>query len=349
MADFWTNHFNIYGRKGFSAYRKGKDENDVIRTHALGSFPKMLLASASSPAMLVYLDNNFNRKGVPNENYARELLELHTLGVHGGYTYGDIQNVARCMTGWTTERRFLRPYGRLVFESEHHDDDAKVLLGHKIPSGGGANDRDRVLEILATHPSTARYLSTKLAIHFLGKAEPKIVEAAAQAYLHSGGDIAATLRPILLSPLMMGSAAGDSSVKRPFDFVVSALRATDADIDLKCDVPNHLRAMGQPTYEWPMPDGYPTDLASWTGSLLARWNFAFAVVSGGVAGVQPRISPLKDAFEGPLDQFLGTTFLGTPKPGWIKGVVASMTKLTDGERLIRGAALCLCSPSFQWR
>lgn len=133
MTDFWSNHFNVYATKAHGAYKRPTEDRDVIRKHALGTFPDLLLASSRSPGMLVYLDNQVNRKGRANENYARELLELHTLGVHGGYSQNDVMEVARCFTGWTVENRFLRPKGRFRFDADLHDDGEKTVLGHRLP------------------------------------------------------------------------------------------------------------------------------------------------------------------------------------------------------------------------
>ncbi|MDR3690970.1 MAG: DUF1800 domain-containing protein, partial [Fimbriimonas sp.] len=199
MVDFWTNHFNIYGRKGLAAYRKAADETNVIRKNALGSFPDMLSASAHSSAMLIYLDNQSNVDGRPNENYAREIMELHTLGVKGGYTQRDVQEVARCFTGWTIERRFLRHRWAFRFDEDRHDNGVKRVLGHTIPAGGGEHDADIVLGILAHHPATAKHLAEKLCAYFLGSAGDAWVQPTAKAYLESRGDIRAMLRPILKS------------------------------------------------------------------------------------------------------------------------------------------------------
>lgn len=350
MADFWTNHFNIYGRKGWSAYRKAKDEMSVVRKHALGSFPEMVKASSQSAAMLVYLDNNFNRAGVPNENYARELLELHTLGVDGGYTYKDIVEVSRCLTGWTTEVGFLRPVGKVVFKSELHDDGPKTVLGHSIPAGLGAEDIDVVLKILVEHPSTARHLARKLCLAFLGE-EPKSVSVrVARAYLQSNGDIAAMIRVILSSEEVHSSKP---VLKRPFDFVVSALRTMDVDSIRGNEVQNHLRAMGQPTYEWPMPDGYPADFSSWTGSLLARWNFAWRLMNGGIGVSRPRLSELRTTFKGDDLDYLAALVFGSKSDSHGLGDWARLAReiLASGseDSLHEAAALALSSPAFQWR
>ncbi|MCH8978522.1 MAG: DUF1800 family protein, partial [Armatimonadetes bacterium] len=147
MVDFWTNHFNIYANKSLAAYRIPTDQREVVRKHALGFFPDMLMASAKSTAMLLYLDQQASHYGQPNENYARELLELHTLGVDAGYSQDDVMQVAKCFTGWTEERRFLRKKGSFRFYEELHDDEKKLVLGEVIPAGGGVKDGERVLDI----------------------------------------------------------------------------------------------------------------------------------------------------------------------------------------------------------
>ncbi|GIV02199.1 MAG: hypothetical protein KatS3mg082_2978 [Nitrospiraceae bacterium] len=331
MVEFWSDHFNIYARKRFEAWRKPMDEISVIRRHALGKFPDLLRASAKSPAMLEYLDNDRNNKAKPNENYARELMELHTLGVHGGYTQEDVQQVARCFTGWTIENRFGRARGTFRFDESQHDFGEKVVLGHRIPAGGGVEDGEQVLQILATHPSTAKFIAGKLVARFLGDGFEGWRDRLAEIYLQTGGDIRAMLRPLLLSDDLLHAPP---LPKRPFDFVASSLRALAAATDGRGVLP-YLRAMGQPSHEWPMPDGYPNETESWTGSLLARWNFAIALLSGDVKGVQ--IDEILR--QQPVEAILGR------KPGEdpLSRLIAE--RRDPRERI----ALCLCSPEFQWR
>jgi uncharacterized protein (DUF1800 family) len=250
-----------------------------VRRHALGKFPDLLRASAHSPAMLAYLDNQENRRGVPNENYARELMELHTLGVHGGYTQKDVLEVARCFTGWTIENRFLRRRGNFRFDEALHDNGSKKVLGVTIFAGGGQSDATKVLDILATHPATARFIAGKLCRYFLGEENAEWTKKLAAIYNKTGGDIKAMLRPLLLSDTLQEAPP---ILKRPFDFTVSALRALNADTDGGAPLQEHLTRMGQPLYQWPMPDGYPDRTAAWTGSLLARWNFALSLTGGAI-------------------------------------------------------------------
>lgn len=287
MADFWTNHFNIYALKNNGRELIPTDTERVLRPHLLGPFREMLTASAHSPAMLAYLDNNQNRRGVSrtNENYARELLELHTLGVHSGYTQRDIQEVARCFTGWTIDGGFRA--GQFVFKPLDHDQDAKYIpfLKLTIQPNGGQKDADTVLDALAKHPATAGFIATKLCRHFLGTAPDEVVAKASAAYLSSSTSIAATLRPILFDGLA-NPAHNKPILRRPVEMLVASLRALAADTDGGANIQTHLDAMGQPLYQWPMPDGFPEKTGAWTGSLLQRWNFALALTANAIPGTK---------------------------------------------------------------
>lgn len=328
MVDFWSNHFNIYARKGLASYRKAKDERDVVRANALGKFPDMLHASAKSPAMLAYLDNQFSRKAAPNENYAREIMELHTLGVNSGYTQTDIREVARCFTGWSIERRFLHRKGSFVFNEEDHDRGEKTVLGHRIQAGRGIEDGMQVLDILSKDPRTASFVSGKMCRYFLGDEHSDLRPKLAGIYTKTGGEIAPMVRTILLSDECL---EGPAVAKRPIDFLVSAVRATNADTDFGEGVQEHLRTMGQSVYEWPMPDGYPDGVEPWTGSLLARWNFALALTSDEVGGTAVDLDDLtqRTGHDG-----LHAIFGGSK---------------VQGDDAKESAALYLCRPEFQWR
>lgn len=328
MVEAWSDHFNVFARKGLAAYRKAESERTVIRPNALGSFPAMLKQMARSTSMLLYLDNQQNRAGTPNENFARELLELHTMGVDGGYTYDDIRDVARCFTGWSEERRFLRPKGSFRFIAELHDDGEKMVLGRRIPAGGGVRDGEQVLDLLAKHPSTARNISRRLCRLFLGEAPDAWVESMSKTYLSTQGQIREMIRPLLLSSALLDSAP---ILKRPMDFLVSSLRATGAESDASRPLQAHLEAMGQPLYQWPMPDGYPTDTSAWSGSLLARWNFAMEFAQGGIQGTQAA-SPLSD-----------------PRAWRTAHLIPDHPAFAEAASETEALALALMSPSFQWR
>lgn len=338
MVDFWTNHFNLYAKKGLTAYRVPGDQLAVIRANALGSFPKMLAASAHSPAMLAYLDNQVNRKGVANENYAREIMELHSLGVNGGYTLRDVQEVARCFTGWTIENRFLHPRGRFRFDPDAHDNGKKLVLGQIIGPGGGKADGDRVLSVLSSHPATARHIAGKLCRHFLGDSVGSWPETLAEIYLNGPagevGNIHAMLEPLLNSDELLRA---EPILKRPFDYMVSALRATRTRIVNTRGLQNHLEKMGQPLHQWPMPDGYPDRTAAWTGSLLERWNFAAALSGNSVAGCDVPDLDKKDAN-------LSHAFGHREGSALASEIEAAAGSDTDVQLFA-----WLASPEFQWR
>ncbi len=342
LCDFWANHLNIYARKVFTApnrpiaaselmYLLPTDLNNVVRKNALGSVRELIAASMKSSAMLGYLDQQVSDAKHPNENYARELLELHTLGVDGGYSQKDVMEVARCLTGWTIEDRALEGFfsfgkehhatGSVYFDKNRHDDGEKLVLGEKIPAGGGEHDAERVLQILVKHPSTARFISRKLVNYFYGEDEHSaaLTEKVAESYKKSDGAIPAMMHTLLTAPEFDNAPP---ILKRPFEFTIAALRATNALTDGSHGVQDHITRMGQPLYEWPMPNGYPEKTQAWTGSLLARWNFATALAAGEVGATQIDKETAEQLLA-PLPAFSG-------KPE---------------ERI----ALALASPEFQWR
>jgi len=309
MVDFWTNHFNIFANKGADRWLLPAYDRDTIRPNALGKFSTLLQATAQSPAMLFYLDNfqsvspNANqrrrggllqqvrpqqqqRRGI-NENYARELMELHTLGVDGGYTQKDVQEVARCFTGWTIFQprgggaavnammgeNGRRNAGTFVFNARVHDDGEKTVLGHKIPSGGGIKDGLMVLDILAHHPSTAKFIATKLVRHFVSDMPPPgLVDRVAATFTKSDGDIRETLKAIFFSKEFNSAEAYRVKIKRPFELVISAIRTLGADTNGGPGTHRWIERMGEPLYGFQTPNGYSDAAESWvnTGGLLER-------------------------------------------------------------------------------
>jgi len=291
VVDFWTNHFNIDIRKNDDKWMKTVDDREVVRKNAFGKFRDLLLASAQSPAMIEYLDNRTNVKGVANENYAREIMELHTLGVDGGYTQKDVQELARCFTGWTivpprAALFGLQDYsqaGTFVFNVKQHDDTAKKVLGINLPQGGQVNDAIKVIDALAMHPSTAKFLSTKLVRRFVADDPPDaLVQRTAQTYLATGGDIRAVIGSILHSDEFKNSFA--QKIKRPFEYIASSARALDMQLDDARPFSLALQLMGQGSFLHLTPDGYPDSGSAWinTNNLLARWNLALMVASNRV-------------------------------------------------------------------
>ncbi|HEX3083047.1 MAG TPA: DUF1800 domain-containing protein, partial [Pyrinomonadaceae bacterium] len=348
MVDFWTNHFNVYAAKGADRWLLISYDRDTIRPHTLGKFYDLLLADAESPAMLFYLDNvqsvspnaqqqrpgagrgplaglrlpnnpqpqappaQQQRRGI-NENYARELMELHTLGVDGGYTQKDVQEVARCFTGWTiiaprgagaaaqavmngpmAEMARTRP-GTFIFRPGVHDNGEKMVLGHKIPAGGGVKDGLMVLDILAHHPSTAKFIATKLVRRFIAdEPPPGLVDRVAQTFVKTDGDIREMLRTIFFSPEFNSADAYRAKVKRPFELAISAVRTLGADTNGGPQFHQWIQRMGQPLYGFQTPNGYSDVAENWvnTGALLERMNFALALVSNRIPGTRVDLSKL---------------------------------------------------------
>lgn len=341
VVEFWTDHFNIYVFKGEGAQLKVANDKSAVRAHALGKFRTLLGATARSAAMLGYLDNGANQKGIPNENYARELMELHTLGVRSGYTQRDVQEVARCFTGWTTERHWHR--GRFLFDSSRHDDGPKQVLGLFIPAGGGITDGERVLDLLAAHPATANHLARKLCVHFMGTSPAILVRAVAQTFQATGGDISAVVRQILLSSDM---TTAPSVLKRPLDYMTSALRAFNADTDCGPALQAHMEKMGQPLFAWPMPDGYPEKESAWIGSLIPRWKFALAMADGKIDNTKIDWTTLASAGRAhglSTAETLAELAFGSPAANDFDHLAINRAGPPQF------SAALLMSPQFQWR
>jgi uncharacterized protein (DUF1800 family) len=354
MTDFWFNHFNIFWAKNADRNLTTDYEMNVIRPHTMGKFKDLLLATAKSPAMLVYLDNfqsmspdaklpnpgqmrrqgalqgrpgglggglgnprlndpNYrnqqndpqmqrgqmtpqqrqaqaakglkNRKPGINENYAREIMELHTLGVEGGYTQKDVQEVARCLTGWTLDRP--RQGTQFVFRPFMHDNGEKTVLGTKIPAGGGIKDGEMVIDILAHQPNTAKFISTKLVRRFVSDTPPQaLVDRVASVYMKTDGDIREMLRTIITSPEFNSKEAHRAKIKSPFELAVSAVRALGADVTVPLQTAQFISKMGEPLYLYQAPTGYPDRADQWvnTGALLERLNFGLALTTNKVRG-----------------------------------------------------------------
>ena len=310
LVDFWFNHFNVFAGKGRTAIYLPEYEREAIRPFVLGRFRDLLGATAQHPAMLFYLDNWLSvdpdaaarqtgrrpaaasqpapqrrRKGL-NENYARELLELHTLGVDGGYSQKDVVDVARAFTGWTIGPEGLPRRSTPTqapaeagfrFARALHDDGAKVVLGETIKAGGGVEDGERVLDIVARHPSTARHIATKLARRFVSDEPPEaLVARAAARFRETDGDLREVVRAIVTSPEFFAAEARNAKVKTPLEFVVSAVRATGADMPKPQVMARGLRELGMPLYMCQPPTGYDDTAAAWisSGALVARINLA---------------------------------------------------------------------------
>ena len=340
MTDFWFNHFNIFIGKGPDHYMITSYERDVIRQHALGKFEDLLLATAKSPAMLFYLDNwlsigpnsdiatgapknphrGYRRHRFPNyprrasvqkakgkrssglnENYGRELMELHTLGVNGGYSQKDVTEVARVFTGWTIDQP--QQGGGFKFEERMHDHGDKIVLGHRIKDNGEKEGRE-VLHLLAHHRATAKFICTKLAMRFVSDNPPQaLVDHISQTFLKKNGDIREVLRTLFRSPEFWSSDNYRAKVKTPLEFVVSAVRATGGEVSDATPLANQLNNMGMPLYGMQPPTGYSMKAETWVNSaaLLGRMNFALALSAGKLRGVQADTQPILSANPAPTD------------------------------------------------
>lgn len=366
MVDFWTDHFNI------AILDDGENAGDIIlfqreaiRKHALGKFSQLLNATAKAPAMLYYLDNYVNVKGKPNENYAREIMELHTLGVDGGYTEADVVEVARAFTGWTIHDGSDSGF---FFSEEDHDMRPKTVLGRQLPEGRGIEDGLAVLNILSNHPETARFLSFKLCRRFVSDNPPQsLVDSTTQVWEESRGDIKTVLRHILLSDEFTESVG--QKLRRPFEFVMAAMRVTGTRFKNEEELGEMIRTSGQLPYYWLPPDGYPDESAKWlnTGALLVRWNIsarltheAYSTEFGGETmstDLHKRIGNPQTA--GELVDAVSRQVLGVPLVGlrrdellyYISGNTAEDTPVSYQMRATKLASLyqlLLASPEFQW-
>ncbi|MBI3099165.1 MAG: DUF1800 domain-containing protein [Planctomycetes bacterium] len=356
MVEFWSDHFNMDIGKAECAWLKSSHDREVLRAHALGRFRDLVRGTALSPAMLVYLDGRANKRARnedrPNENFARELLELHTLGVHGGYTQRDVMEAARALTGWTVRKGWRK--GSVEFRAADHDDGPKEVLGVTIPAGHGERDLDLLLDIVLRHPSTSRHLAVKLCRRFVSEQPPEsLVERVAEAYRSTNGEIRPMVRAILTSEEFRRSAA--LKVKRPFRYVVSALRSLGADTFAHRPLLEYLSRMGQPLFSYPTPDGYPDENAPWLGAFFWRWNFAVALVTNRIGKTSVDLRALNDAIAPPgaaahsarwLRHLLGRD--GTPAEQAAIDRFLGGSGGTPAQRQAEAVGLILASPGFQW-
>ncbi|HEX8465227.1 MAG TPA: DUF1800 domain-containing protein, partial [Abditibacterium sp.] len=330
LADFWSNHFNVDVKKNAVRGLKIVDDRETIRPHVMGSFRAMLGASAHSPAMMLYLDNarstreamapraampGARRRGGINENYARELMELHTLGVDGGYSQADVTEVARAFTGWSVEPQT----GEWVFRPRAHDQGPKTVMGKTINAGGEA-DGEAVLDLLAAHPATARFIARKLCQRFVADEPPAaLTEKVARAFLQSKGDLPTTYRALFFAPEFLSEGAYRAKIKSPLEFTVSAVRALGGTLEfgdgvgatarlvyvgssslrdgaaprgaaqkaMRRPLGTEIAAMGQPLFSCQAPTGYSEKSSSWVSSsaLVARLNFALSLTQGRIGDV----------------------------------------------------------------
>src|ERR1019366_1458242 len=330
MVDFWMNHFNVFAGKGIDRFLLTSYERDVIRPHMWGRFEDLLMATAKSPAMLFYLDNarsiaapenrplfsqratfgarRFGRmdsmprlqanqqKGGLNENYAREIMELHTLGVDGGYTQKDVTELARVLTGWTiTRERDGGEGAEFIFRPFLHDAGSKVVLGARFPAGGGMQEGEKMIQILAHHPATAHHIAYKLCQRLVAdEPPPALVNRVAAKFLATGGDLRQTVKAVISSPEFWSQDSYRSKVKSPFEYTISAVRAVNGKITDVTPIARALQQIGEPLYGAQPPTGYSDKADVWinTGALMNRLNFALALASNKLPGVQSDIVSL---------------------------------------------------------
>src|SRR3984957_1440771 len=401
MDDFWFNHFNVFAGKGDVKWLMTSYERDVIQPHTLGKFKDLLNATAKSPAMLFYLDNYLSvdpnaaaraaaeraarqqarswRFGAPpprpqqqkkgtrglNENYGRELMELHTLGVDGGYTQKDVTEVARAFTGWTIEKP--KQEATFKFDEKLHDPDPKIVLGKKIHASG-MKDGEQVIDLLSKNPNTAKFISTKLARRFVSDTPPPgLVARMAKEFQSSDGDIRDVMKTMIYSPEFWSRDAFRSKVKTPFELVVSTARALGPAVHPRMPLEVGAGRIGEPLYQCQPPTGYSDKADAWvnTGALLNRLNYSLALASNKVRGSRSDTASLlgvddtggnaKAALDRAVQVFLG----GQTSPT----TVETLQKQIDSPQILQAklddpikrvdlgvvAGLVLGAPEFQRR
>lgn len=353
MVEFWTDHLNI-DANDVGIYKLPDDRN-VIRQHALGTFPNLIRASSKSVAMLRYLDNDTNRRTAPNQNYARELMELHTLGVDGGYTQTDVEQVAKAFTGWTyfvpSNNREMPTDGHFRFIASNHDTTAKTVLGVSMPAGRGIEDGEQVVEILVNHPSTARFIAQKMTSWLLqADPNPALVDQVAHTYSKTGGDIKAMIRTILARPNVEAAA---QKYKRPFHHHVAILRSLRAEIQTNTSIANTwLPRAGHQPFRWSPPNGYPDSFGYWGPAMLPRWNFAAAIMTNGVSNTTFDLTRLGGSLTSAaeiLNRINQIVFLGQMSSATSAAISTFLSAAPITQTRVRDAySLAYSAPEFQW-
>ncbi|HVR38869.1 MAG TPA: DUF1800 domain-containing protein [Thermoanaerobaculia bacterium] len=296
MVDFWMNHFNVFAGKGVDRFLLTSYERDTIRPRIWGHFDDLVLATAKAPAMLFYLDNARSRNGAINENYARELMELHTLGVDGGYTQNDVTELARVLTGWSLASP-RDATGGFVYRRNAHDRGTKTVLGIRFAAGGGMEEGERMIRFLANHSSTAHHIVTKLCQRLVADDPPKaLVDRVAKRFLDTRGDLRETVKAVVTSREFSDPAMIRAKVKSPFEYAISAVRAAGAKIEDPLPLARELQKIGEPLYFAQPPTGYSDRSDAWTnsGALMNRLNFVLALAEGKMPGVRvsAKIDPM---------------------------------------------------------
>lgn len=363
MNEFWTDHFNIPGDSD-QAGDLIIMHRDVIRQHALGNFRDLAFGVAQNPAMLYYLNQAESDKEHPNENYARELLELHTLGVDGGYTETDVKEVARALTGWTVKDGTKTGFH---FNKDMHDGDEKVVLNHTLPAGRGIEDGLAVLDLAVNHPATAHFICRKLCVRFVSDQPPaSLVDSAAEVWMANRGEIKPVLRHIFLSPEFAQSVG--QKLRRPLDFFIGALRASGTEFRHFWVMHGLLEDLAQIPFGWHPPNGYPDVAGAWinSGGLLARWNVAMDVTHRATSepdsamnshlieriGTPQTVGELVDSVSA---QIFGTPLADDTRAPFIafasdeQGAATPVDARLLSRKLGTLYGLLLSSPLYQWR
>jgi hypothetical protein len=355
LVDFWSNHFSIFIGKNFCRVLKTDDDALVIRPNALRTFRDLLYASAHSPAMLVYLDQAESRGKSPNENYARELLELHTVGVESGYSHHDVAELARVLTGWTIvgPRDRQGEPGTFIFNPAIHDNGEKHVMGLTI-FPGGEEEGMQVLDMLAGHASTARFISQKLARRFVSDSpSPELVETLSNVFLQSDGDVRQLLRALIAADAFKSSIG--QKFKTPLDFFTSTLRLTNPTLKQNLrPLRTQLSMLGQVPFTWQPPNGFPEVAAYWatTSGLLNRWNFGLLLTANQIKGIEIDLRTLTKDASSPSDivDVLSIRFLGERLPEDARSILVDFASAGDLDKNIASiAGLVLGSPHFQMR
>jgi uncharacterized protein (DUF1800 family) len=349
-VEFWSDHFHT--NINTVGIHKTFEDRDAIRKNAFGTFFQLLGASASSPAMLNYLNNTASTRTAPNQNYAREVLELHTLGVDGGYTQQDVQEVARCFTGWrvmgnTGDGRA----GLFYFDANRHDNNSKTVLGVPFAAGGGINDGINVINILSTHPATARFVARKMLRWFLDyDPSTTLINDIAGEFLRSQGNVKAMVRRILSYDNVLWAPP---LFKRPFHYIASALRVLNANVTNYGTLRNtYLSGTGHAPFAWGPPNGYPHAFEYWGGLPLPRWNFAFNLANNSISGVTVDLAALLMGATTAVQvaDRIDTVVFGGEMPSADKAALITYLRPDPpSQTRIRDAfGLAIASPSFQW-
>jgi uncharacterized protein (DUF1800 family) len=353
LVDFWLNHFNVTaGSSRRTKYDISPYDRIALRPNVLGNFEDLLLANAKAPAMGDYLDNRRNVVGGLNENYSRELLELHTVSVTGPYTETDVVELARCLTGWQED------YGNAVdgfaYRDEFHDQGAKTVMGVSIPPNGGIDDGLTMIDFLAHHPDTARFIARKLIVRFVSEAPPqRLIDEAAGVFLGTGGDLRAVVEAIVTSPeFLTYPQYRKAKVKRPLHFFASAIRALGADpLGFNTNnVRNRVAQLGEDLYEAGPPTGYPDVSGFWIapGTALKRVNEAEAM-SGGSYGLDVTYPVAGGTSAEITDALIGSLYLGPVASATRDATIGFLDVLPEPNPAVRveqAAAVLLASPEF---